>query len=178
MLLVMTVLIGVYTVGVTLVAQMGMGHRADGSHLIVDGASVGSELVGQQFTADDLFHSRPSAVEYDPQISGGSNLGPNHPDLLTAIRVRTAEYRVTNGLDPEALVPVDAVTTSASGLDPHISVANARLQAPRVAAAHGLPLAIVLDLIDAHTAKPALVFIGEPGVNVLKLNLAVMDAGG
>ena len=105
--------------------------------------------------------------------SGGSNLGPTNPMLIAAVEARKAAYRRQNGLRRERPVPVDAITTSASGLDPHISPANARLQARRVAAARGVPLARVLRLVRDATDGRALGFLGEPGVNVLQLNLAL-----
>jgi K+-transporting ATPase ATPase C chain len=105
--------------------------------------------------------------------SGPSNLGPTNEDLLAAVRARRTEYRRENGLPSSAAVPIDAVTASGSGLDPHISLANARLQAPRVARERGLPLDRVLELVDEHTDGRSLGVLGEPGVNVLELNLAL-----
>ena len=115
---------------------------------------MGSELIGQQFTEPIYFWPRPSAVGedgYDASTSGGSNLGPTNPDLLDAVAERVAAYREANGLSDDVLVPVDAVTASGSGLDPHISVANARLQAVRVAEAEGADVDAVLALVDEHT---------------------------
>ncbi len=106
-------------------------------------------------------------------ISSGSNWGPTNPDLLAAVKQRVADYRKQNGLAPTSKVPVDAVTASGSGLDPDISIANARLQAPRVARVRRLPLARVNKLIDEHTDGRSLGFLGEPGVNVLELNIAL-----
>ena len=140
MLLVMTVVTGfAYTLAVTGVGQLLFGDRAGGSLLERDGQPVGSELIGQSFTSPEFFHPRPSAAGdgYDPTISSGSNLGPQNPDLLASVEERIAAYRELNGLEPDESVPVDAVTASGSGLDPHISVANARLQAPRIAGARG-----------------------------------------
>jgi K+-transporting ATPase ATPase C chain len=108
--------------------------------------------------------------------SGASNLGPTNPELLAAVAERAEAYRVENGLPDDADVPVDAVTTSGSGVDPHISVANARLQARRVAEARDLPIETVLALVDDHTDGRVLGFLGEPGVNVLLLNVAVAEA--
>ncbi|MER3452596.1 MAG: potassium-transporting ATPase subunit C, partial [Acidimicrobiia bacterium] len=140
-----------------------------------NGTLVGSKLLGQDFTGDAYFHPRPSAAGggYDPTASGASNLGPTNPDLVTAVRNRSVEYRDANGLAPGAPVPVDAVTASASGLDPHISVANARIQARRVATARHLPLARVLDLVNSHTKNRLFGFLGEKTVNVFELNLAL-----
>jgi len=108
--------------------------------------------------------------------SGSSNLGPTNPDLIAAVKERAKAYRAENDLPASTLVPVDAVTGSGSGVDPHISVANARLQAPRVAKERGLPVSEVLELVKAHTEGRSLGFLGEPGVNVLRLNLAVAAA--
>jgi K+-transporting ATPase ATPase C chain len=185
--LVITVLTGVlYPLAVTLVGQLAFDEEADGSLVRQDGDVVGSSLLGQSFTRPEYFHSRPSAAGAaasgteggDPDdptqiASGASNLGPTNPDLLTAVNDAADAYRQTNGLAADAPVPVDAVTSSGSGVDPHISIANAELQAPRVADERGLDLDVVLDLIDEHTDRRALGFLGEPGVNVLELNLAL-----
>jgi K+-transporting ATPase ATPase C chain len=178
MLLLLTVLTGiVYPLAVTAIAQVGFHDAANGSVVEAGGEVVGSRWIGQDFTEAGYFHPRPSAVGYDPTLSGGSNLGPTNPDLLAAIGERAAAYREENHLDPAVLVPIDAVTASSSGLDPHISVANARIQASRVAAARGLPLDVVLRLVDDNTDGRSLGFLGEPGVNVLMLNLALDGAG-
>ena len=175
--LVFTVLVGLlYPLAMTGAAQVLFGHEADGS-IVKDanGDAVGSALLGQSFTAPQYFHPRPSAAGdgYDPTKSGGSNLGPTNQQLLDDVSQRAAAYRAENGLAPGTTVPVDAVTSSGSGLDPHISVANARLQAPRVAKARNLPVEDVRRLISAHTDGRSLGFLGEPGVNVLELNLAL-----
>jgi potassium-transporting ATPase KdpC subunit len=179
MLLVLTVLTGLlYPLVVTGVARGLFPDQANGS-LIRDasGRVVGSELIGQPFNARQYFHPRPSAAGdgYDGSASSGSNYGPTNPDFLAQVEQRAAVYRQINGLAPGVNVPVDAVTASASGLDPHISVANARLQAPRVAEARGLPRREVEALIATQTDERALGFLGEPGVNVLRLNLALDD---
>jgi K+-transporting ATPase ATPase C chain len=194
-----------YPLFVTGVAQVAFPGAADGSLVEQDGEVVGSSLISQSFTGDEWFQSRPSAagaaasgsfvevldeageptgeVEHaDPDdlandSSGGSNLGPTNEELLATIEERAVAYRELNGLDADAEVPVDAVTASASGLDPHISVANARLQAARVAEVRGLEEDEVLELVDEHTDGRSLGFLGEPGVNVLELNLAVDDLG-
>jgi len=174
MVLVFTVLTGVvYPLAVTGVAQIAFHHKADGSLVQADGRVVGSRWIGQSFTAARYFHPRPSAVGYDGAASGGSNLGPSNPKLLKDVADRAAAYRAENGLPDTAEVPVDAVTASASGLEPDISVANARIQARRVAAARGLSLDAVLRLVERHTDGRGLGFLGEPGVNVLALNLAL-----
>ncbi len=177
--LTLTVLTGVlYPLAVTGIAQVAFSSRADGSLVEVDGAVVGSRLLGQSFTGERYFHSRPSAAGdgYDGAASSASNLGPTNPDLLDAVDDRVAEYRTVNGLRDDTVVPIDAVTSSGSGLDPHISPANARLQALRVATARGLALDDVLELIDEHTDERPLGFLGEPGVRVLELNLALDSA--
>jgi potassium-transporting ATPase KdpC subunit len=172
----LTVLTGLlYPLAITGIGQLFFGHEADGSLVEVDGQVVGSELIGQQFVSPQYFWPRPSAAGdgYDPTASSGSSLGPTNPDLLTAIEERADAYREANRLEPDARVPVDAVTASGSGLDPHISVANARLQAPRVADERGLPVGDVLALVDDYTEDRPLGFLGDPGVNVLKLNIAL-----
>lgn len=174
MLIVMTVLTGLlYPLAVTVLAEALFPWQADGSPLVRDGELVGSALIGQQLADPSHFHPRPSASGYDPTRSTGSNLGPGNPDLLAAVADRAAAYREVNGLPDDAPLPVDAVTASASGLDPHISVANARLQAARVAAARGMDVAGVLALIDEHTVRPQLGILNEPAVNVLILNLVL-----
>jgi len=188
--LVLTVLTGVfYPLAVTLVGQLAFEDEADGSLVRKDGDVVGSSLLGQSFTRPEYFHGRPSAAGAaasgteggDPDdptqiASSPSNLGPTNADLLEGVADAVAAYRDDNDLRDDVLVPVDAVTSSGSGLDPHISVANARLQAKRVADERGLDLDTVLALIDDHTDGRALGFLGEPGVNVLGLNLALDDA--
>jgi potassium-transporting ATPase KdpC subunit len=171
-----TVLCGiVYPLVVTGIAQVAFHDKANGSLVKVDGKIVGSTLIGQQFTAPGYFHPRPSAAGtgYDGFASSSSNLGPANPSFLSSVEDRVAAYRKENGLAAGQSVPVDAVTASASGLDPEISVANARLQAARVAKARALPVDQVLALVDQHTTGREWGFLGEPGVNVLRLNLAL-----
>ena len=167
---------GLYPLVVFGVSQILFHDKANGS-LIVDQAGMvrGSRLLGQQFKADKYFHSRPSAAGngYDAANSSGSNLGPTSKKLADAIAPNISDYRAQNSLATNAPVPADAVTASASGLDPHISLRNAELQTPRVAKARGLSEDKVRDLIRANTDAPSLGFLGEPGVNVLKLNLAL-----
>nr|ART40316.1 K30 [uncultured bacterium] len=143
------------------------------------GEVIGAEPIGQAFTGDQYFHPRPSAAGtdgYDASASSGLNLGPTNPALLETVEERAAVYRQENGLDSDAELPADAVTTSASGLDPHISPANAYLQAARVAAARGISEDELRAIIDDHVDRPLLGFFGEPRVNVLLLNLA-LDRG-
>lgn len=176
MVLVFTVVCGLaYPLAVTGVAQVLFHGKANGSIVRRDGHVVGSRLVGQPFSRPEYFHPRPSAAGdgYDASASSGSNKGPTNPEFLATVAERVAAYRAENGLAPGALVPVDAVTASASGLDPDISPANARLQAPRVARARGLALDDVLRLIHDHTDARALGVLGEAGVNALELNLSL-----
>lgn len=171
---------GLYPVVVYGIGQALFHQQANGS-LIIDSSGVvrGSRLLGQQFTSDKYFHARPSAAGngYDATSSGGSNLGPTSQKLHDNIAQNISDYRAQNGLSTNAPVPADAVTASASGLDPHISPQNAALQAMRVAKARGLALEKVKSLIAEHTDRPDLGLLGDPGVNVLELNLA-LDAMG
>ena len=174
--LVFTVLCGLlYPLFMFGIGQLFFGDQADGSLVEVDGEVVGSELIGQNFTGEEYLHPRPSAAGegYDPSLSSGSNLGPTNPDLLASVEERAIAYREENELGDDALVPVDAVTASGSGLDPHISVANARLQARRIADARGLEVDEVLAVIDDNTVRRPLGFLGDDGVNVLLTNLAL-----
>jgi K+-transporting ATPase ATPase C chain len=175
-LLVFTVITGiVYPLAVTGVAQVAWHDKASGSLIKKDGVVVGSSLIGQNFADAQYFHPRPSAAGtgYDGLASSFSNLGPTNPDFLASVEERVAAYRQENNLPDTQEVPVDAVTASASGLDPDISVANAKLQAPRVAAARGVNVDHVLSLVNANTTDRQWGFLGEPGLNVLKLNLAL-----
>jgi K+-transporting ATPase ATPase C chain len=192
MVLVFTVITGLaYPFVITGIAQAAFGDKADGSLIERDGEVVGSEWIGQPFTAAEYFHPRPSATGYapGPGYAYGSNEGPTSERFLlgeddpetadvdesevNGVDDRVRAYREENGLGDDAEVPVDAVTGSSSSLDPHISVANARIQAGRVAEERGLELDVVMDLIEDHTSGRALGFLGEPGVNVLELNLAL-----
>ncbi len=167
---------GIYPLVVLGFGQFFFHDQANGSLLVgKDGTIHGSRLIGQQFTSEKYFQSRPSAAGngYDATSSGGSNLGPTSQKLNDAIAQRIADYRTQNHLATNAPVPADAVTASGSGLDPHISLRNATLQTLRVAKARNLPVETVQSLVRANTDPADLGVLGEPGVNVLKLNLAL-----
>ena len=168
---------GFYPLVVWRIAQAAFPHQANGS-LIVDtnGTVRGSALLAQGFRSDRYFHPRPSAAGangYDATSSGGSNLGPTSQKLRDQIQERITAYRVVNGLKETDTVPADAVTASASGLDPHVSLRNAELQAARVAKARGLSLDQVTALILRSMETPSAGILGETRVNVLELNLAL-----
>lgn len=170
------ILCGLYPLTVWVLAQGLFPAKANGSLVIGNGGRIlGSSLISQAFTAPRYFHPRPSAAGrgYDATRSGGSNLGPTSRKLVDAVRQRVEDYRRENNLPPDALVPADAVTASASGLDPHISVKNALLQGPRVAKARGLSQDMVRRQIALHTEGRDLGLLGEPRVNVMMLNLAL-----
>jgi K+-transporting ATPase ATPase C chain len=178
-MLVATLALGLlYPLVVTGIAQLVAPGRADGSLVHDGGTVVGSSLIGQSFTGSDgnplpqYFQPRPSASDYDGKASGGSNLGPNSPELADLIAQRRAEVAAFNGVPP-ADVPPDAVTASASGLDPGISPAYAAIQVARVAAARHVPPADVSRLVAAATVDRDLGFIGAPYVNAVELNLAL-----
>lgn len=172
MLLVLTLLLGVgYPALVWGVGQVALRDRADGSLVSRDGVVVGSSLLGQQFTDPRWFQGRPSVSGYAGGVSGGSNLAATSPDQVGAVRDRQAAWARVG----EGSAPADALTASASGLDPHISPANALAQVTRVAAENGLDETEVRRLVDAHTRGRSLGFLGEPRVNVLELNLALED---
>lgn len=173
---ILTVLLGVvYPLLVTGIGRLAFRPNADGSLIERNGTVVGSSLIGQEFRGPEYFHSRPSAAGdgYDGTASGGSNAGPTDPVYLQEVRERVVAYRQENRLAPQVQVPADAVQASGSGLDPEISIRNAQLQAPRVAAVRRMPLRAVLRLVDRHTVGRPLGILGDPGVNVLELNLAL-----
>jgi K+-transporting ATPase ATPase C chain len=165
----------VYPLCVTGFAQAVFPHQANGSLLVADGTAIGSEIIGQPFNDPRYFWSRPSATSpfpYNAAASSGSNLGPTNPELAQAVSERIAELRAS---DPQNTlpVPVDLVTASASGLDPHISIAAANYQVARVAKARGLDVALVNELMKKYTEGRQLGILGMPRVNVLRLNLAL-----
>lgn len=169
---------GVFPLVVTGISQAAFGGKARGSLITdKDGVVRGSALLGQNFTGAQYFHPRPSAAGsgYDSASSGGSNLGPTSQKLNDTIKESIAAYRAANALAEDVPVPADAVTASGGGLDPHISVKNAELQAVRVAKARGMSVDRVKELIAASTRKPDLGILGDAGVNVLKLNLSLDD---
>jgi K+-transporting ATPase ATPase C chain len=174
-LLVMTVTLGVlYPAAVWGVGRVAFHDRADGQIVSADGRDVGSRLLGQDFPVDQpqWFHGRPSVGGYDGLASGASNLGPSNPELLATIRERQQQVASAEGVDVDE-VPADAVTASASGLDPYISPEYARLQVDRVARERGLSTSVVAGLVDDATDGRQLGFLGEPKVDVLALNLAL-----
>ena len=166
---------GIYPVLVWGIAELLFSHQANGSLIENGGKIVGSELLAQGFSGAKYFHPRPSAAGtgYDPLNSGGSNLGPTSQKLMDGIKANIAQYRQENGLSYQTPVPADAVTESGSGLDPHISLKNAELQVPRVAKARGLSEEVVKAAVAKATDNPLLGIGGDPGVNVLKLNIAL-----
>lgn len=167
---------GLYPLLVYGIGQVLFSKHANGS-LIVDSSGItrGSALIGQNFTAEKYFHSRPSAAGtgYDATASGGSNLGPTSKSLSDSIKERIAAYRRENGLNATDPIPADAVTASGSGLDPHISPRNAQLQTPRIARTRGMSEARVQAVINQCTDSPSFGMLGDTGVNILKLNLAL-----
>lgn len=178
---VLTAVLGLaYPLVITGIAQVVFPGKANGSKVSLHGKVVGSKLIGQEFKGRAYFHSRPSATEYSGDVTFFGNAGPNSAELRDAIRANLAAYVKREKPYDRSLtreqVPVDAVTESASGVDPQISEANARIQAHRVAAVRGLPLAQVEELISDHTDGRSLGVLGEPGVNVLQLNIALEEA--
>jgi K+-transporting ATPase ATPase C chain len=175
---VMTLFLGlVYPLAITGISQVVFPGKADGSLVEVDGRVVGSSLIGQEFEGRAYFHPRPSATGYSGNVTFFGNAGPNSAEAREEVREYTKAYLHLEKPFDVALtgadVPVDAVTQSASGVDPHISAANARIQAHRVAAVRRLPLDRVEELISASTDGRSLGLLGEPGVNVLELNVAL-----
>lgn len=176
----MTLVLGLaYPLVITGIAQVGFPGSADGSKVSLNGRTVGSKLIGQEFKGRAYFHSRPSATEYSGDVTFFGNAGPDSAELRDAIRENLAAYvKLEKPYDRSLTrdqVPVDAVTESASGVDPQISAANARIQAHRVAAVRHLSLDEVESLISAHTDGRSLGVLGEPGVNVLQLNIALEE---
>jgi K+-transporting ATPase ATPase C chain len=170
------VLCGVYPLLVWAFGQVLFPWQANGSLITnASGTIIGSSLIGQNFSGPQYFEPRPSAAGagYDPTASGGTNLGPTSEKLATMIQQNIAAYRTENNLPSSTPVPADAVTASGSGLDPEISLSNAAIQAPRIAKARNISLADVKALINKNTDGRSLGVFGEPGVNVLTLNIAL-----
>ena len=175
-LVLVVLLCGAYPLAVCVGGQALFPAKANGSLIVdPDGTVRGSAMLAQNFSSEKYFQPRPSAAGtgYDATSSSGTNLGPTSQKLADSVKTAVAAYRSANGLGADAPVPADAVTSSGSGLDPHISVANAGIQAGRVARARGLPLAHVEALIPQYTQRRDLGVLGEPGVNVLLLNRAL-----
>ncbi len=177
LLLVMTLITGIaYPLVVTGLAQVIFPHQANGSLLYRTDKPVGSELIGQNFSDPRYFHGRPSAASkdgYDASSSSGSNLGPTNKTFLDSVAQRKDELRQENGLAPGTPVPSDLITASASGLDPDITPDAAQIQVARVAKARNLSVPTVLALVNKYTEGRQFGFLGEPRVNVLKLNMAL-----
>jgi len=177
----LTLVLGIaYPLITTGVAQVLFPNASNGNKIEVDGKVVGSKLIGQDFMGKPaFFQSRPSATEYSPNVTFFNNLGPNNRELSELMEEQLHEYlKRERPYDPgltAADVPVDAVSTSASGVDPQISEANAQIQAHRVAAVRGMPLSRVMELVSDNTEGRFIGLFGEPGVNVVKLNLAIEE---
>jgi potassium-transporting ATPase KdpC subunit len=173
LLALLTVVTGIiYPLTVTGIAQVVFPHQANGSLIVIDGKTYGSELIGQQFNDPKYFWGRPSAASYDAAASSGSNYGPMNPSLKEVIQARINALKAADPNNPLP-IPVDLVTASASGLDPHISVASALYQVRRVAAVRRWSEADVTSLVDKYTEGRQFGIFGEPHVNVLLLNLAL-----
>lgn len=171
----LTILLGIgYPLAITGIAQIVFPHQANGSLITKDGKAIGSDLIGQNFTKPEYFQGRPSAAGngYDPTASGGSNYGPTNQKLIDRVKASVAQFHKDNP-DYQGPIPADLLTASASGLDPDISPASAEVQIARVAKARGVTQDQLKQLVAANTASPDLGILGEPRVNVLKLNLAL-----
>lgn len=177
-LVVLTVMLGVlYPAAVLVIGQVAFNKQANGSLIVSDGHTAGSSLIGQSFEGPEWFHPRPSAADYDPMASGASNLAPSSSQLLRQVEKRRAEASAANGVSAES-VPPDALTASGSGLDPHISPESALMQVARVADARTLTASDVEALVAEHTEGRPLGYLGDPRVNVLELNLALVELDG
>lgn len=161
----------VYPVSITIIAQLIMKDKANGSLIKSNGRIIGSELIGQKFISSKYFHGRPSATDYSANISGASNLGPTSKKLFELVEKEINKIKVENNLASNIKIPADLVLASASGLDPHVSLESALLQAQRVANERGISREDVVVIIKKHIERPQFGFLGQERVNVLKLNL-------
>lgn len=169
----MAVIVGlIYPLAITAISQVIFPNQANGEVVTVNGKIVGSELIGQNFTSPRYFHGRPSAVGYNASTSGGSNYGPTNVKLTDRVNASINEIKTENGLSANATVPADLVLASGSGLDRYISVDSAELQVPRIAKARNLNESVIRELITKNEEVP-FPGIGQPVVNVLKLNIAL-----
>jgi potassium-transporting ATPase KdpC subunit len=175
LLIIFTIVLGlIYPLLITGIAKIISPYRSSGSLIKYEDKIVGSELIGQNFTGEQYFHPRPSAAGkdgYDSLSSGSLNYAPANENFISAVKERISNFRKENNLEDNVKIPSDAVTSSGSGLDPDISISNAILQAGRIAKKRNIPVSEINDLIRQNTAKRMLGFLGEPKVNVLKLNL-------
>jgi potassium-transporting ATPase KdpC subunit len=172
--IILSILVGlIYPLAITLIAKVTMPNKANGSLITQNGKILGSKLIGQTFTKPEYFNSRPSAVDYDASGSGGSNLGPSSKKLMDEVAKRVAQARTENNIPANKPVPADMTLTSASGLDPHISVENALLQVSRISKIRHIPESELKQLIKQNTDPDFMGIWGQSGVNVLKLNLAL-----
>ncbi|WP_217520871.1 potassium-transporting ATPase subunit KdpC [Vibrio metschnikovii] len=162
----------VYTGLITLLGQALFPYQSSGSLIEKNGKLIGSELIGQHFVSDSYFHGRPTAVGYDPMETGGSNLAPSNPELRERVKQDSIIQQNLNSISTEN-IPVDLLATSGSGVDPHISLSSAKVQAARISANRQLPLEVVMQVIHEYTESPQWGIFGQERVNVLKLNLAL-----
>lgn len=168
----------VYPLIITGIAQLTMNKQANGSLIIQDGKVMGSEKIGQRFEGEQYFHSRPSAVDYDSTLSGGSNYGPTNTKLQSVVKQRIAKVRAENGIATNVNIPSDMVTASGSGLDPNISIENARLQSVRVAKKRKLEQNMVDEIISQNIDSDFIGIWGRDSVNVVKVNMALDKVSG
>lgn len=181
LIVLMTIILGIlYPLAITGITQAIFSHRANGSLLVIDGNIIGSALIGQKFESEKYFWPRPSSIDYNPLPSGGSNLGPTSAELLRQVTSRRSMLLKAHTLSERTIIPLDLLFASGSGLDPHISPEAAKFQVNRVARARGFDRNTenrLYQLIDEYTEPRTLVILGEPRVNVLKLNLALDSLG-
>jgi potassium-transporting ATPase KdpC subunit len=175
--LVFTIMLGLaYPLAITFISRVLMPYKANGSFLRKGSKVVGSKLIGQSFTGPEYFHARFSANNYNGTSSGGTNLGPSSKKLMDSTADRIAKVRQENGLNPAIRIPADMVLASASGLDPHITFENAMLQAVRVSRTRGIPIIALKGLVHKNTDPDFIGIWGQPGVNVLALNIELDES--